>query len=139
MRSIGGAAVGSAVTTVGCALFLIFCQLTIFRKLGTVVLVIAILSIFTALVPLPGALITIGPLHPTRHNLPSFTDFWIAFNRLRIWLFPPSEMKGSHGKDVAETTSSVTDRYVASPPRRRRPGTSVQEMRYEVNKPREMS
>merc|ERR1711920_442865 len=72
-------------------------------------------------------------------GLPSFTDFWIAFNRLRIWLFPPSEMKGSHGKDVAETTSSVTDRYVASPPRRRRPGTSVQEMRYEVNKPREMS
>jgi len=64
LASIGGAACGSAVTTVGCSIFLLFCTLTIFQKLGGVVLVVTTMSIFAALIPLPGALLTVGPQFP---------------------------------------------------------------------------
>eukprot|EP00928_Gymnodinium_smaydae_P094574 TRINITY_DN7962_c0_g2_i3.p1 TRINITY_DN7962_c0_g2~~TRINITY_DN7962_c0_g2_i3.p1 ORF type:complete len:1685 (+),score=150.09 TRINITY_DN7962_c0_g2_i3:51-5057(+) len=64
LKSIGGAAVGSAVTTVGVAVFLLTCTLTIFQKLGGVVIAVTVMSIFTALVPLPAALLWIGPAHP---------------------------------------------------------------------------
>lgn len=61
---IGNAALGSAVTTAGCSVFLLFCTLTIFKKLGSVVLLVTLLSIVTALGPLPAALLVIGPLQP---------------------------------------------------------------------------
>jgi hypothetical protein len=67
LKSIGGAALGSAVTTMGCSIFLLFCTLTIFKKLGGVVLAVTLMSIYTALVPLPAALLVIGPLHPGYH------------------------------------------------------------------------
>lgn len=66
VRSMGGAALGSAATTAGCALFLLPCQLTIFSKLGLVVLAISFMSISTALAPLPAALFIMGPVHPGR-------------------------------------------------------------------------
>jgi hypothetical protein len=70
MKSIGGAALGSAITTVGCSIFLICCQLTIFQRLGGVILFISCLSIFTALTPLPAALLLAGPLSPGLSCIP---------------------------------------------------------------------
>jgi hypothetical protein len=64
MMSIGGAAVGSAITTAGCAVFLLFCTLTIFQRLGAVVLAVTCLSIFVATVPLQAGLLMMGPSSP---------------------------------------------------------------------------
>lgn len=64
LKSIGSAAVGSAVTTMGCSMFLLFCELQIFKKLGGVVLAVTIMSIVTALAPLPAALLLCGPVRP---------------------------------------------------------------------------
>mmetsp|Transcript_57841 Transcript_57841/g.102759 ORF Transcript_57841/g.102759 Transcript_57841/m.102759 type:complete len:1149 (+) Transcript_57841:67-3513(+) len=64
IQTIGQAALGSAITTVGCALPLLFCLLTIFVKLGLVVLVVTILSIIMALGPLPASLLWLGPRDP---------------------------------------------------------------------------
>jgi hypothetical protein len=70
LKSIGSAALGSAATTVGCATFLLFCTLTIFQKLGGVVLVVTVISIFIALVPLPALLFIVGPVQPGRCRSP---------------------------------------------------------------------
>lgn len=64
LRSIGAAAFGSAATTVGSAVFLLFCQLSLFLKLGGVVLAVTVLSIVTALVTLTAALLMAGPTQP---------------------------------------------------------------------------
>jgi len=66
LGSIGRAALGSAVTTAGCSIFLVFCTLTIFKKLGGVVLVVTVMSIAVALIPLPAALLWFGPVRPGR-------------------------------------------------------------------------
>jgi len=64
LRSIGAATFGSAVTTSLAALFLCFCTLSVFRKLGGMCLVVTLLSICTALCSLPAWLILAGPLQP---------------------------------------------------------------------------
>jgi len=64
LKAMAGAALGSSITTVGCALFLVSCTLTIFEKLGAVVLVVTIMSIFAALGPLPAVLMLFGPVSP---------------------------------------------------------------------------
>lgn len=62
LTNIGGAALGSAVTTVGSSIFLLFCQLTIFTQLGGVIMAVTALSIVAALVTLPTMLLCSGPL-----------------------------------------------------------------------------
>jgi len=64
LTTIGGAALGSAMTTGGCSVFLLFCTLTIFQKLGGVVLAVTIMSILMALGPLPAVLLVLGPERP---------------------------------------------------------------------------
>merc|ERR1719277_1716244 len=66
LRSLGTAALGSAITTGGCSIFLLFCALTIFNKLGGVVLAVTVMSILMALGPLPAALLWAGPQHPAQ-------------------------------------------------------------------------
>lgn len=75
LGSIGTAALGSAATTVGCAVFLVFCTLTIFQKLGGVVLAVTVMSIVTALAPLPALLLIMGPVHPGRRWMLRPSDF----------------------------------------------------------------
>jgi hypothetical protein len=70
LKSLGSAALGSAITTCGCSVFLLFCTLTIFQKLGGVVLAVTVMSIVTALGPLPAMLLMCGPLDPGRRCLP---------------------------------------------------------------------
>lgn len=64
MQSIGCATISSAVTTAGSAFFLVFCTLTIFKKLCGMCLAVTVLSLFVALVPLPAGLLTVGPTRP---------------------------------------------------------------------------
>lgn len=64
LTAIGGATLGSAATTVGASFFLVFCTLSIFSKLGTLCMVVSLLSIMTAFGPLPGLLLAYGPQHP---------------------------------------------------------------------------
>jgi len=64
LNSIGGAVCGSAATTAGVSFFLVFCKLTIFKKLGAMCLTVTLLSVFTALGPLPAALLLCGPTQP---------------------------------------------------------------------------
>lgn len=74
LSSIGGAALGSAITTGGCSVFLLFCTLTIFKKLGGVVLAVTVMSIFAALVPLPAGLLLFGPAYPGPLKFSYFFD-----------------------------------------------------------------
>jgi len=64
LKSMGSAAFGSAVSTAGCACFLVACRLVLFQKLGAVVLVVTLYSIFAALGPLPAILMIMGPRRP---------------------------------------------------------------------------
>lgn len=64
LKTMGSAALGSAATTTGCSVFLLFCTLSVFRKLGGVVLVVTLLSTYTAFFNLPALLQMIGPTKP---------------------------------------------------------------------------
>jgi len=64
IRSIGGAVVGSALTTAGASFFLVFCNLTLFNKLGWMCLAVTVFSVFIALGPLPAGLFIFGPSEP---------------------------------------------------------------------------
>eukprot|EP00913_Durusdinium_trenchii_P006822 g6413.t1 len=56
---VGGATLSSALSTAGSSAFLLFCTLTIFVKLGAVVVAVTVLSIVAAIVTLPAALIKV--------------------------------------------------------------------------------
>jgi hypothetical protein len=62
LSSLGGASLGSALTTVGSSLFLLGCDLTIFAKLGGVIIAVTSFSIVVALITLPSVLLMSGPL-----------------------------------------------------------------------------
>lgn len=64
IASMGAATLGSSATTAGSALFLCFATLTIFQRLGTMCLTVALVSIVVALGPLPAALMIFGPVRP---------------------------------------------------------------------------
>jgi hypothetical protein len=64
MKSIAGATVGSAVTTIGSSFFLLFCSILLFKKLGGVVISVTLLSVYAGLITLPAMLLMAGPLHP---------------------------------------------------------------------------
>lgn len=58
---VGGATLSSAMSTAGSSAFLMFCTLSIFVKLGAVVVAVTTLSILGAIVALPACLILFGP------------------------------------------------------------------------------
>lgn len=64
LKTMGGATVGSAITTAGSSLFLVFCTLTIFAKLGAMCFTVTVASILFALCPLGAYLMTFGPVRP---------------------------------------------------------------------------
>jgi len=61
LERMGGAVVGSACTTVGCAAFLLPCQLVIFTKIGAVVMAVTLYAIIYTVLPLPALLMIMGP------------------------------------------------------------------------------
>jgi len=60
---VGGATLSSAASTIGSNVFLLFCTLRIFTKLGAVVIAVTTLSCIFALLVLPAALLLAGPRH----------------------------------------------------------------------------
>eukprot|EP00928_Gymnodinium_smaydae_P030149 TRINITY_DN2248_c0_g5_i1.p1 TRINITY_DN2248_c0_g5~~TRINITY_DN2248_c0_g5_i1.p1 ORF type:complete len:1473 (+),score=369.33 TRINITY_DN2248_c0_g5_i1:379-4419(+) len=63
---LGTATASSAVSTLGSSIFLLFCTLSIFVKLGSVVLAVTLLSIAFALITLPAVLILAGPTYESK-------------------------------------------------------------------------
>eukprot|EP00928_Gymnodinium_smaydae_P027796 TRINITY_DN21379_c0_g4_i1.p1 TRINITY_DN21379_c0_g4~~TRINITY_DN21379_c0_g4_i1.p1 ORF type:complete len:1177 (+),score=225.41 TRINITY_DN21379_c0_g4_i1:58-3531(+) len=64
LTQVGGAIWGSGATTAGASFFLVFCQLQVFQKIGTMCLVVTLLSVFVALCPLPAFLHLCGIQEP---------------------------------------------------------------------------
>eukprot|EP00929_Paragymnodinium_shiwhaense_P066544 TRINITY_DN33387_c0_g1_i1.p1 TRINITY_DN33387_c0_g1~~TRINITY_DN33387_c0_g1_i1.p1 ORF type:complete len:1235 (-),score=180.33 TRINITY_DN33387_c0_g1_i1:186-3890(-) len=64
LTSIGGATLGSGVTTAGASFFLLFSRLTVFERLGGMCMVVTLVSVIFALIPLPAFLSIIGPRQP---------------------------------------------------------------------------
>jgi len=58
---IGTSVLSSAISTIGSSIFLLFCTMVIFVKLGAVLLTVTFLSIVCALVALPALLMLVGP------------------------------------------------------------------------------
>jgi len=121
MQSIGGAALGSAATTAGSAFFLVFCTLTIFQRLGSMCLIVTLLSILTALVPLPAGLMLFAPLRPGTCSDWKETCFCLCVGRRLHGLF--DMLTGQ--KAAPQTSLAVRDPSAyssstqGSPPRRR--------------------
>lgn len=94
LKSIGGAALGSACTTAGCSIFLCFCTLTIFVKLGAVVLVVTFVSVLTAFLPLPSLLFLLGPVEPGRCFKGAISKLQLVFKSPRLRLLAPGRSAG---------------------------------------------
>jgi len=115
LRSIGGAAIGSAVTTIGCSVFLLFCTLTVFQKLGAVVLVVTTMSIFTAMAPLPSCLFIAGPLAPGRCRCNRYYYYYCCL-RCAARRHGNGNGKGAAPKKKAQpATTSSADGVPAAP------------------------
>jgi len=114
-KTIGCSMLGSASTTVGCSVFLLFCTLTLFQKLGAVVLAVTLISIILSLFLLPAALLLIGPPNPGQCGRPTDCLMGIgeAQTRMAAQLsalkFPrdstDSSVKGEH--EVASETDGT--------------------------------
>jgi multisubunit Na+/H+ antiporter MnhG subunit len=63
LQRMGHAVTGSALTTIGCASFLLACTMNIFYKIGAVVIAVTMFAVLFALVVMPAILMIIGPCH----------------------------------------------------------------------------
>jgi len=125
LQTIGGAAIGSAATTAGSATFLVFCTLTIFQKLGGVVLAVTAMSILMALGPLPAVLLLVGPQDPGRRCVPSVGEFFeglghvkCAFEKLLAWrprAAAPKEVQPVRGPSGTTGSCGVGADALAAP------------------------
>lgn len=61
LSRMGSSVISSAVTTIGCAAFLLPCTIYIFFKIGAVVIGVTAYAVVYALLPLPAVLMVIGP------------------------------------------------------------------------------
>ena len=57
----GRSVLSSAITTMGCAVFLLFCTLQFFVRFGVVIISISVLSLVYSLIFLPSLLVLVGP------------------------------------------------------------------------------
>jgi hypothetical protein len=62
LTAMGQSLMGSALTSVGCAVFLLFCTLQFFVKFGLVILLVTVLSLTYSLMFLPALLVVCGPI-----------------------------------------------------------------------------
>ncbi|CAE8624747.1 unnamed protein product [Polarella glacialis] len=102
LSTMGPAALGSAATTLGCAAFLVFRTLTIFQRLGAVVMAVTFMSIVSALAPLPAMLLWFGPRKPGRLFF-GLEFMWSCCVTAWIWLL----RKGKLGASGKQEFSSV--------------------------------
>merc|ERR1712224_526476 len=62
----GRATLGSAITTIGSSVFLLFCSMSIFKKLGGIVIGVSLMAVVAAIGPLAALLLLLGPVEPGR-------------------------------------------------------------------------
>lgn len=58
---VGGAILSTTVSTIGSSVFLLFCSLEIFKRLGRVVIAVTLLSLISTVLVMPAVLILMGP------------------------------------------------------------------------------
>jgi hypothetical protein len=106
LERMGGAVMGSALTTIGCAAFLLPCQLAVFVKIGSVVVAVTCFAIVYTVIPLPALLMQCGPCqHDTQVCIAAILKL---YNRLK------------KGEDTTEADDGpqVPRRYVLHMPTR---------------------
>eukprot|EP00746_Dinoflagellata_sp_MGD_P151199 gnl/MRDRNA2_/MRDRNA2_82855_c0_seq1.p1 gnl/MRDRNA2_/MRDRNA2_82855_c0~~gnl/MRDRNA2_/MRDRNA2_82855_c0_seq1.p1 ORF type:complete len:1787 (-),score=229.40 gnl/MRDRNA2_/MRDRNA2_82855_c0_seq1:71-5431(-) len=113
LHRMTSATLGSAFTTAGSAAFLCFCTLQIFVKLGTVILIVTLLSILFALLPLPCCLIAFGPTDKGKRIVTeAITNVTDRVRHVRTHLDAASRrssVAGGLGKSVSSRSSRLDD------------------------------
>jgi len=115
LERMGSAVMGSALTTIGSAVFLLPCTLVIFTKIGAVVLAVTISAIAFTMVPLPAILMAIGPCSK---DISSFAEFVTRISvKGKNWWF--GEEAPNKNVDKGGSMDSSSNRYVLNLPARR--------------------
>merc|ERR1712070_56373 len=109
LARIGPAIIGSAVTTAGCAAFLLPCQLVIFTKIGSVVMAVTLYAIIYTIVPLPALLMICGPCSRDLRDL--IGCFWKRVDGSSTEGDDAAQGKSARGED-----KRVARRYVLHMP-----------------------
>eukprot|EP00929_Paragymnodinium_shiwhaense_P080042 TRINITY_DN41720_c0_g1_i1.p1 TRINITY_DN41720_c0_g1~~TRINITY_DN41720_c0_g1_i1.p1 ORF type:complete len:1441 (+),score=276.85 TRINITY_DN41720_c0_g1_i1:95-4417(+) len=93
---VGGAILCSTGSTIGSTLFFLLCTMTLFLKLGLIVMTVTILSIFITLVVLPAMLMLIGPSPRPFYLKPVF---WLSARMKAVLanLRPATDTEGGEG------------------------------------------
>jgi len=106
---VGGAILSSAFSTIGSSLFLLLCTMTLFRKLGLIVISVTCLSIVFTLIALPAILMLFGPQPVPFHRR--------LFRRIVKWMQPTVERmkEKKREKEAADALrpSSPSDPFVS--------------------------
>jgi len=112
LERIGSAIVGSALTTMGSACFLLPCIVHVFYKLGTVVCVVTFYALVFTLIPLPAILMCIGPCG---HD---FKSLLVLLGRQASQLFPDDDGDEEDDEDALSSIAPATEGDMASMQRR---------------------
>merc|ERR1712048_571193 len=109
LERMGSAVLGSALTTLGCAAFLLPCTIVIFTKIGAVVLAVTFYAICYTMLPLPAVLMVMGPC---RKDLAQIVEF--------IWKTMVWSKKWWMGEDLDDdhAGSASARRYILNMPAR---------------------
>lgn len=103
LKRIGSSVFGSALTTIGCAGFLIPCEIVIFMKIGSIVVAVTTLAVVFALLPLPALLMIVGPCG---HN---YKPYWEKLSALAKWCGFDDEEDWDDILDEDENSRSITN------------------------------
>jgi len=94
MLRVGSAVFSSTLSTIGSSVFLLFCTLNFFIRLGYVIMAVTILSLASTLIVLPAVLITMGPAaDPWYKRLPARAARWLS------WRIRSRRVKGTPDAD----------------------------------------
>lgn len=98
LERIGPSVVGSALTTIGSASFLLPCTVHVFTKLGAVVCGVTVYAVVFALVPLPALLMCIGPCG---HDFKSLLSL---FSRAAHHFMPEDDDEDDEEEEISAIT-----------------------------------
>jgi len=112
LERIGSAIVGSALTTMGSACFLLPCVVHVFYKLGAVVCAVTLYALVFTLIPLPAILMCIGPCG---HD---FKSLLVLLGRQASQLFPEDDGDEEDDEDALSSIAPATEGDMASMQRR---------------------
>lgn len=110
VKAVGPAIVASAITRAGCALFISVCSLRLFQEVAFATTIVSVLSVFAVLVPLPAALLMVGPLELRKSRMPiaailTFCRRMIFYRQRR----KQQERKAQEELDKIKTSANVVE------------------------------